>query len=111
MMSNKQIIFFILVFILFFLFAKCSHICSSKLSLIPDVSLLLGALVFTVLLALLYNVTNVAECKDGFQFEVSPVKKCCGGPYMYSSNPELQEFCDKVTPEQKSQMCCGVGFH
>ena len=45
------------------------------------------------------------------QFEVNPVKKCCGGPYMYSSNPQLKAFCDKVTPEQKKQTCCGYGFH
>lgn len=111
MISNKQIIFFVLVFVLFFVLVKCSLACSSQLKLSPNISLLLSALIYTLLLAFLYNITNISECKDEFQFEVNPVKKCCGGPYMYSSNPQLKAFCDKVTPEQKEQTCCGYGFH
>lgn len=109
-MTTKEIIFFLLIFILFYLLSKCSLLCSSSLKIGSDVSLLFGGLLMTIFILSIYYIANIHECKDGFTFEVSPVKRCCGGPYTYSSNPNLKAFCDKISPEQKEQVCCNKGF-
>ena len=49
--------------------------------------------------------------KDGFHFELTPEKKCDGGPYMWSSNPEKQELCSKFSPQDLARYECGAGFH
>jgi hypothetical protein len=111
MTTSKEIIYFVLVFVLFIVTAKCSINCSTNKIMKLNLSLLLGGIMMTGFLALIYYLANIGECKDGFNFEVTPVKKCCGGPYMYSSNPKVKKFCDNVTPDEKAQVCCGSGFN
>jgi hypothetical protein len=38
-------------------------------------------------------------------FEVSPIKRCCGGEYMRSGDPELNEFCKQFSNEEIINTC------
>jgi hypothetical protein len=62
--------------------------------------------------AMLFAVLQIMGNKslEGFFFQVSPAKKCCGGPYMYSSDPERQKLCSQISPEELSRVCCGAGY-
>ena len=73
--------------------------------------MLIGTLIATILLLIVYSVGNVPECGEQFLFEVSKPKQCQGGPYMRQGNPELDAYCNQLlsTPEGRreySQMNC-----
>lgn len=38
-------------------------------------------------------------------FELSPIKKCCGGSYMRTSNPKLDEFCSQFSSSEIINNC------
>lgn len=38
-------------------------------------------------------------------FEVSPIKKCCGGPYMRTSKPGMDKFCSQFSAEELINKC------
>lgn len=111
MVSAKEIIFFVLVLVLFFVFAKLSNMNTLKYKIKPNISIAMNGIIFTLLLILVFVLTKVGkDCKDTFDFEVTPAKLCDGGPYMYSSNPERQELCSHITNSQLAQVSCGPGF-
>jgi hypothetical protein len=105
-LSEKEIIFFVLVFCVIFVVGQSAVVyISSELNLFFS---LLGVL----LLVLIYKFGNIIKCQsDGFHFEVSPFKKCRGFPYMQSGNPELLEECGKlfsIPLGQKMKSCDGM---
>ena len=53
---------------------------------------------------------DLGTANQSFHFEVSPLKRCCGGPYMYTGDAELGKFCASMTGCQKQNNCCGKGF-
>lgn len=48
---------------------------------------------------------------DNFMFQLTPEKKCDGGPYMYSSDPARQALCSKFSQEQLSRYECPGGLY
>lgn len=50
-------------------------------------------------------------CPESFTFELTPEKKCDGGPYMYSSDPERQKLCAKFTRADLAQYECPAGYN
>lgn len=108
MVSKKQIIFYILVFLLFFIIAKSSLYFSNRLKINQDLSLFIGALLLTGVILLL---NKFDYTKDDFFFEVTPEKLCGGGKYMRTSDPELQKMCSKFSKKQLDEFNCPVGFH
>jgi hypothetical protein len=109
MFANKnEIIYYILILLLFFVIARGSVYIGESLKLGQDIGLILGSLLFTGLIYLLKN--NYLN-KDNFYFELTPEKKCDGGPYMYSSDPERQKLCSQFSPEDLANYQCNPGFH
>jgi len=49
--------------------------------------------------------------KDNFMFQLTPEKKCDGGPYMYSSDPARQALCSKFSEKDLLRYDCPVGYH
>jgi hypothetical protein len=107
-MINKTITFCILVFLVFYIFSKSGNYISVHLNINLDIILLLLAAVFTGVIYLLKKMNDNGE---GFHFELTPEKKCDGGPYMYSSDPERQKLCSQFSPEDLSKYECCPGFH
>ena len=102
MISVKEIIFLLLIFLMFLTFAKFTTL--NYISN-PNISILVNGIIFTLLIFLFSKILK--DSKDSFNFEVTPAKLCDGGPYMYSSNPERQKLCANTNTELVS---CGVGF-
>lgn len=46
---------------------------------------------------------------EGFFFELTPEKKCDGGPYMYSSDPQKQALCSKFSKGDLARYECSYG--
>jgi hypothetical protein len=96
-LSGKEIIFFILTFVVLFFFSKGALLMGPKMKLGNTVSLLIMSFLGALLLILVYKFGKIAHCQaDGFHFEVTPAKKCQGFPYMQSSDPELLNYCGKL---------------
>lgn len=51
--------------------------------------------------------TPTGRCSDTnqFMFNLSPVKHCCGGDYMRTSDPILQEYCKQFSREELINSC------
>lgn len=117
MANTKEFLFFTLILFLFLLFDKNREVVPHLISKVIDsnqlVALLINALAFTLILFVIYQVSGVGNVgsKDNFTFELTPEKRCEGGPYMYSDDPEKLAFCSQFSPEDMSRFSCGVGFH
>lgn len=115
-LSEKEYIFFAIVFISVFLIARGGLIVGNRSKLSTTFSLLITSVLTTLLLLLVYKYAKISEQKDSFHFEVSGPKLCQGGPYMWSSaSKEEQDYCNKLmsTPEgqhEYAQMNCQSGF-
>lgn len=51
-----------------------------------------------------------AQPKENFTFELTPEKHCYGGPYMWSSDPQLKKFCNQFSEQDMSQYECPNGY-
>ena len=113
-LTTKEIVFFCLTFVIFFLISQ-----GMKIKQINHyLASLIGAFVGTLVLILMYKLGKVStNQRDSFNFEVSGPKKCQGYPYMLSSaNPELQKYCKNLlsTHEGRKEYdrvnCGGKGY-
>ena len=59
----------------------------------------------------MYLLNKMNDTQDNFHFELTPQKKCDGGKYMYTSDPEKQKLCASFTPDELSMYECSPGFH
>lgn len=100
----KEILFLFLYWLLLIIFIKVSI--NRKFN---NLYIIITSLFFIILLKGMLEIRD--RTKDNFTFEVTPAKKCAGGPYMYSSDKKLQEECSKITNEEMAQVACGQGFH
>ena len=64
----------------------------------------------SLFIVLIYVFDKMNAMNEPFHFEVTPEKRCDGGPYMRSSSPELQELCKQFSPEDLKEYECDVGF-
>lgn len=55
--------------------------------------------------ALQDNPTDRCSDTNQFMFNLSPVKHCCGGDYMRTSDPILQEYCKQFSREELINSC------
>jgi hypothetical protein len=116
-LSGKEIIFFILAFVLLFLTSKGALYMGPKLKLTNTISLIITSFLAALLLVLVYKYGKIANCQhDGFNFQVSGPKMCQGGPYMISSAPQdVKDYCHKLWSTQKGRdsynaVNCGSSF-
>jgi hypothetical protein len=99
----------ILVFLIFVVLVFGAGKVAQVFVLKGDLYLVISSILFATMLFAVLQIMG-SKSNEGFFFEVSPAKKCCGGPYMYSSDPERQELCSKISPEELSRVCCGAGY-
>jgi hypothetical protein len=109
MLTKKQILFYVLVFIIFYMFARGGITISEYLHVNVDIILIFISLLFTLLCYFVKD-SNVYS-KDPFHFELTPEKHCLGGKYMYSSDPEKMKFCSQFSQGDMSNYECPPGFH
>lgn len=101
----------ILVNILIFLIFTVLIFGSGKIAQVVknDKYLALSSAIFAAMIFVVIQLSK-KNFTEPFFFEVTPAKKCCGGPYMYSSDPKRQKLCSEISPEEISRVCCGSGY-
>ena len=97
--SSKEIIFFLMFFILTILSGISTVIVYKKTNVYPFLTLVGFSFISSVILITVYKLSKMNE---GFHFEVTPEKTCDGGAYMHQSN----KMCQKLwsTPEGRKDL-------
>jgi len=109
-----KILFFTEIFLLFIIFSECINLNSLGFELDNKINLILKALLFTLVVFMVYSVNKfnlTDDIVDNFYFELTPEKVCDGGPYMWSSNPEKQKFCSQFAQQDLNNFECSRGYH
>lgn len=57
------------------------------------------------------SVQQKQEIENSPLFEVTPSKKCEGGPYTYSSNDEIQKICSDISQDEINKVSCQPGYN
>jgi hypothetical protein len=112
--SKKTVFFVLLVLILYFASIQLVLKMIQKQGKKPMMVSMFATLIFTILLLILLRLfAKKGESKDGYQLlEISPAKKCIGGPYMWGDvNSPTFKYCSDPKNQQaiKDVSCC-LGF-
>ena len=105
---TKDIIFYILAALIFYIFARSSIYLNNILKINIDILLILFAILFTGILFLLKHDKSKNNSED-FIFQLTPEKHCSGGSYMWTD--EKRKFCSQFTPQDIGYFGCSAGFH
>ena len=112
--SNREIIFFVLVFLVFYVVHKFSDQILQKLRLKGDVGILSIGVIYALLIIGFYHLANLKSSNEGF-WDVSPAARCKGGPYFYQGDSPNAKMCRALaeTPEGRAAISgynCPIGM-
>jgi len=100
---TREVIFFVLVFLLFFLGNKVAQYWAKRSpKLNRDLIVLVVGAVATLAVVGIFYLAKMNQIKDNYQMlEFSPGALCRGGPYMWQGDSERAKMCRKLasTPE------------
>ena len=110
--TTREIIYFILVFLLFFLLSKVSEFWINKTQLKSDIVFLIVGAVYTLIIVAIfflaklqstegyYPIGSACNAKNAF-WDVSDAAKCKGGPFFWQGDSETAKMCRAMaqTPE------------
>ena len=124
--TTTEILYFIVIFILFFLITKFALFINTTNKINIDLSLLISSLIFTGLIIVFYYLSGLTDCTDHYGimpnsnmkknvssptvgndlFQVTPGKLYRGGAYMFQGNsPQAKGYRKFVeSPEGKEQL-------
>ena len=111
----REIIFFAMIFLLFFLSCKLSRV--NIFGLNTDLKIMLVGAVFTGCVVGLYYLVKNGDHKDNYRLlEISPGAQCRGGPYMWQGDSKTAQMCRNLdkTAEGKCEIAkfqCPNGYH
>lgn len=95
--SRREVLFFILVFLLFFIVSKacCRHI-QTNLNINRNISFLVFGAIYTVVIIFCYWVAQLfCSNSEGF-WDVSPFAKCKGTQYMWQGDSAEAKLCREM---------------
>jgi len=103
----REVIFFVVVFLLFYLGCKLVMLWQTKSGMGEDViSLIIGAVITLALVSIFY-IAKMNQHSDNYRaFEISPGAMCRGGPYMWQGDSARSKMCQELakTPEGKCEI-------
>lgn len=112
----REVIFFVLTFLLFYLGCKFVMYWMSQKKINHDVAALTVGAIITGTLVGIYYLAKMNQHSDGYRaFEISPGAMCRGGPYMWQGDSPRAKMCQQLasTPEGKceiSKFNCPTGY-
>lgn len=111
--SNREIIYFILLFLLFFLSVKLGEFWIQKSDMNKDMVYILTGILFTMITVGIFFLAKL-QTNENF-WDVSDYAKCKGGPYFWQGDSEISKMCRKLasTPEGRiglSGYNCPTGY-
>lgn len=113
--SSRQVIFFVLVFLMFFLAVKIGQLWLARLSnLNHDIIFIIIGLAYTCSIIGFYYLAKINTSSEGF-WEVSPAARCKGNWYMHQGDSESAKMCQEMaeTPEGRAEISsynCPTGY-
>ena len=91
--KSQMYIFYTLVFLIIFLSSLSPKILNNENIQKNDIIVLcVTSLIGTILVYILMILYQKKKSKEKFHFELTPEKKCAGGPYMHQNNEECQKM-------------------
>jgi hypothetical protein len=113
--SSKEITYFVLIFIMFYLGVKMSNYWINHAKINPDVSILIIGVVVCLILASIYYFSGLSSNSENF-WDITPAALCKGGPYMWQGDSETAKMCRDManTPEGRcaiSSYNCPSGYN
>ena len=107
--ASTLVVFFAVLFVLYVVIEKGTRMIENKHPKGPTaLYTVVGGILITGLMVGLYYLMKMGDNQDNFEFKAPLWSQCEGGPYMYSSNPELQKKCANVN---ECEYTCSKGFH
>jgi hypothetical protein len=103
--SNREIIFFVLVFLVFYVVHKFSDQILQKLGLKGDIGILSIGVIYALLIIGFYHLANLKGSNEGF-WDVSLPAQCGGDPFFFGGDTELSKRCKALaeTPDGRIAM-------
>lgn len=111
--SVREIIFFALLFLLFFLAVKLAEFWNTNFKANSDITYILVGIIYTLVMVGIFFLSKI-QTSEGF-WDVSLPAKCKGGPFFWQGDSETSKMCRELaeTPEGKvaiSGYNCPVGY-
>lgn len=108
--STREILFFILVFLLFFVVAKTGNDYVNKnINWNRNVAFITIGIIFTLIVIAFFSIAKL-QCPEAEGFwDVSPFAKCKGTNYMWQGDSDEAKYCRELaeTPEGR----CGISSY
>jgi hypothetical protein len=112
----RQLLFFSLVFLLFYLAVQLGHNWAKSGVLSPLSQEVLMGMLYTGVIVGVYYLARLDRCSSAENFwDVNPASRCRGGEYMWQGDSEIAKYCKALakTPEGRvaiSSYNCPTGF-
>ena len=93
--SVREVIYFILIFLVFFLAVKLAQFWIEKSAMNSDVAYIIVGLLYTLVMTALFFLAKL-QTKEGF-WDVSDPAKCKGGPYFWQGDSQTSQMCREMS--------------
>ena len=112
---SKEIIFFILAFLLFCLATKTSHLWNKHTRMGQDMTMCIMGIVYTLVLVAIFYLAKMNNDSSENFWDIDPVSQCAGGPYTWQGDDPASRYCKKLyeTPQGRcdiSSWKCGKAY-
>jgi hypothetical protein len=97
--SVREVIYFVLIFLVFFLSVKLAQFWIEKSSMNSDMAYMIVGVVYTLVIIALFFLAKL-QSNEGF-WDVSDAAKCKGGAYFWQGDSPTSKMCRELasTPE------------
>lgn len=111
--STREVIFFALIFLVFFLAVKVGQFWIEKFNMNTDMSYIIVGLVYTLIMVALFFLAKL-QSKEGF-WDVTDAAKCKGGSYFWQGDSETSQMCRELASTHEGKVAisgynCPTGF-
>ena len=113
--STREIIFFILVLLSFFLAIKSSRFIIKKYNYSSNTAYIYTSIIYTIFIIVFYYIAKLHSVNHEPFWDVTDYAQCKGGPWFWQGDSELSKKCRELanTPEGRLRLSnynCPTGY-
>jgi hypothetical protein len=104
--SSRQVIFFVLIFLIFFLSVKLGQFWVLNSNVLKsDLIFIIVAVGYTLTILFIYYLAKLNKSSETF-WDISPAARCKGGPYMWQGDSQNAKLCREMaeSPEGRAMI-------